>query len=132
MKNKVNNEKGSSKDDINTWKEKSSKEVKARLPRGKQAQAKKLIYRKKSTPKSGTKKSPCKSPSQGKKAGYKITDFLLTKKESNPTSALTGMALANDPETTCAADAKTAQDIERTCADVGKINIPTPSQIKPV
>ncbi|KAJ1136909.1 hypothetical protein NDU88_003323 [Pleurodeles waltl] len=76
------------------------------------------------------KKLPCKSPSKGKKAGYKITDFLLTKKESNPTSTLMGIALANDPETTCAADVKTVQDIERTCVDLGKINIPTPQSNK--
>ncbi|KAJ1139452.1 hypothetical protein NDU88_005824 [Pleurodeles waltl] len=37
-----------------------------------------------------------------------------------------GIALANDLETTCAADVKTAQDTERTCVDLEKINIPTP------
>ncbi|KAJ1153247.1 hypothetical protein NDU88_006008 [Pleurodeles waltl] len=72
------------------------------------------------------KKSPCTSPCKGKKAGYKITDFLFTKKESNPTSVLMGIAPANDSETTCATDVKTAQDIERTCVDLGKINIPIP------
>ncbi|KAJ1187951.1 hypothetical protein NDU88_004716 [Pleurodeles waltl] len=77
-----------------------------------------------------TKNSPGKSPSKGNKSGYKITDFLLTKKKSNLNSALMGIALANDPETTCAADVKTAQDIERTCVDLGKINIPTPQSNK--
>ncbi|KAJ1155455.1 hypothetical protein NDU88_008185 [Pleurodeles waltl] len=76
-----------------------------------------------------TKKSPRKSLSKGKKAGYKITD-LLTKKESNPTSALMGVAPANDSETTCAAYVKTAQDIERTCADLEKISIPIPQANK--
>ncbi|KAJ1082942.1 hypothetical protein NDU88_003103 [Pleurodeles waltl] len=41
-----------------------------------------------------------------------------------------GISLANDPETTCAADVKTAQDIERTCVDLEKINIPTPQSNK--
>ncbi|KAJ1138650.1 hypothetical protein NDU88_005031, partial [Pleurodeles waltl] len=41
-----------------------------------------------------------------------------------------GIALANDPETTRAADMKTAQDIERTCVDFGKINMPTPQSNK--
>ncbi|KAJ1139299.1 hypothetical protein NDU88_005674 [Pleurodeles waltl] len=40
------------------------------------------------------------------------------------------IALANDPETTCAAGVKTEQDIERTCVDLGKINIPTPQSNK--
>ncbi|KAJ1089605.1 hypothetical protein NDU88_002756 [Pleurodeles waltl] len=77
-----------------------------------------------------TKKLPCGSPSKGKKAGYKITDFLLTKKDSNPTCALMGIAPADDPETTCVADVKTTQDIERTCADLGKINLPIPQPNK--
>ncbi|KAJ1174862.1 hypothetical protein NDU88_000153 [Pleurodeles waltl] len=77
-----------------------------------------------------TKKPPCKSPSKGKKAEYKITDFLLTKKELNPTSALMGIAPANDSETTCTAEVKTTQDIERTCADLGKINMPIPQPNK--
>ncbi|KAJ1091720.1 hypothetical protein NDU88_004837 [Pleurodeles waltl] len=110
---------------------KSSKEAKARLLRGRPARAKKRIYRKENTPNPAqTKKSPCKSPSKGKKAGYKITDFLFTEKESNSTSASIDIALANDSETTSAVDVKTVQDIERTCADQGKTKTPIPQPNK--
>ncbi|KAJ1167284.1 hypothetical protein NDU88_007676 [Pleurodeles waltl] len=40
------------------------------------------------------------------------------------------IAPADDSETTCAADVKTVQDIERTCADLGKINTPIPQPNK--
>ncbi|KAJ1170154.1 hypothetical protein NDU88_002035 [Pleurodeles waltl] len=57
-----------------------------------------------------TTNAPHESPSQGRKTAYKITNFLLTKKESNSTSSLEGTALANvptnDPDTTGAAESK--------------------------
>ncbi|KAJ1218066.1 hypothetical protein NDU88_005652 [Pleurodeles waltl] len=69
-------------------------------------------------------------PSKGTEAAQLFRSHLLQFMRRHGDTTLIGIALANDPETICATDAKTAQDIERTCVDLGKINIPTPQSNK--